>query len=65
MLDGLLPNMQKKFVNFNDENQITVTDCEEIPYDYAKENRLPISGEMVLMNYLRTKIKYEYKFIYL
>lgn len=42
---AIAKHAKKVLVNFNDENQITVTDCEEIPYDYAKENRLPISGE--------------------
>ena len=43
---AIVDHAKKTIARFDEESQtVKTTDCDEIPYDYAKENRLPISGE--------------------
>ena len=43
---AIVEHAKKTISRFDEESQeFGITNCDEIPYDYAKENRLPISGE--------------------
>ena len=43
---AIVDHAKKTIARFDEESQeVKTTDCDQIPYDYAKENRLPISGE--------------------
>lgn len=55
---AIVKHAKETIAYIDEENQEVVsTDCEDIPYDYAKENRLPISGETFGFNDLISEDK--------